>query len=113
MFQIGMVSPPVLKVTEGMKICTMNQKPRMATAPKGIIPYKEMQTTLKKVGMSRPAGLARIREDKPMNCETVILETTDNYDWLKNFEMSDGSDSDYRPLAVRDQRPSILLPHLS
>ena len=57
MFEIGMVNPSVLKVTEGMKICTMNQKPRMATAPKGIIPYKEMQTTLKK-GRHVPAGSA-------------------------------------------------------
>ena len=63
--------------------------------------------------MSRPAAPTKIREDKPMNRETVILETTENYDWLKDFEMSDGSDSDYRPLGVRDQCPSILLPHLS
>ena len=68
----------------------------MAKAPKGIIPYKEMQKTVKKAGMSRPAREAQSREDIPLDSATVILEITENHEWLKDFEVSAGSDSDYR-----------------
>ena len=79
----------------------------MVKAPKGIIPYKKMQTTVKKAGMFRPTREAQSREDKPLHSATVILKITENHEWLKDFELSDGSDNDYRPRAVKDQPPSI------
>ena len=106
MFKVGMVDPSVLKVTEGMKIATLDQVPRMATASQGIIPYKEMhrsQRTLKKAGITRLAVPAQSRENKPNTNETVMLEITENHDWVKDLNASDGLDSDRKSQAVREQ----------
>ena len=93
-------------MTEELEICTLDRKPKRAKVPKGIIPHKEMCPAAKKAGTAQLVRPAQSWE--LTNPDKVMLEITENHDWLNDFTLSDKSDSDDDCQAVPDQPFKIL-----
>ena len=121
------IQTSVLKVTEGMEVFSINQISQGKHMARKIIPHKEMprvQTTIqagmpgdlpnKQAGIPGPAKPAQAWEKIPTNQEPVLLEVTEDNDWLKDLAMSNSSASDSEAETVEEtnNKRSIAQPVL-
>ena len=101
----------VLKVTEAMKIISLNQ-PVQSTIPiSKIVPHKEIHRVKPKdtTAGSIPAGTlpgvpAQNREDKSQPPDQVMLVVTENHDWFTDLVMSESESSE--PEVTETSQPS-------
>ena len=105
----------VLKVTEGLKICSITQTAYPTKKPRCVVPHKEMATSQTTVGQANrpvpavpavpamPARPAVSRIGPSIADNPVVLEIVEDNTWFNELEADPGQVNTSKQTAVRSQ----------